>query len=68
MAARIEYFISYLYTTEKGGLKFGNCTSITSDKITTGEKIREIESEFRSDLGAKEVIILNFQKLGEVEG
>lgn len=68
MAARIEYFISYLYTTKTGGIKFGNCTTVTSDKITTGEKIREIESEFLSDLGAKEVIILNFQKLGEVEG
>ena len=58
---KFVYFVSY---SHQNG--FGNCWVKTNNPITTFEDIRDIENMIKGR-NIKEVIILNFQLLSEIE-
>lgn len=55
-----SYFISYMFITKDGGVRFGSseCESVTIDSMQT---IREIESLLRTEFNAELVCILSWK-------
>lgn len=64
-AKSYKYFISYSFINEDGQIRFGNCFTTVKCKIQYTSVLETITKELESKLNVTDLVIINFQLVGE---